>query len=361
MRKLIPPHIEGIKPYEPGKPIEEVQRELGLTNVVKLASNENAYGPSPKAVRAVREKLEGINLYPVGNSFYLRRKLSEKLNLPMEKIVIGNGSCELVEIIAKTFLGFDENAVISDKAFIMYWLAVQVANGHSIIVPHRGLRHDLKAMAAAVNDKTKLIFISNPNNPTGMISPADELLELLETVPRDVVVVVDEAYYEYVADPDYPQTIPYLEKYPNLIILRTFSKVYGLAGLRIGYGLADKELLTCINRVRSPFNANSLAQAGAEAALDDEAFVQRSREENDKERQFMEDALKKRRLDYIPSHTNFVLVNFQEDGHDLYQKLLKQGVIVRPLAPYKMAKSLRITLGTHEENLRFLEALDQVL
>jgi len=361
MKKLIPAHIEGIRPYEPGKPVEEVERELGLTHVIKLASNENAYGPAPKAIRVIREKLNTINLYPIGNSFYLRRKLSDKLNLPMEKIIIGNGSCELVEIIAKTFLDFDDNAVISDKAFIMYWLAVQVANGNSVIVPDRDLRHDLKAMAAAVNEKTKLIYISNPNNPTGMISKTDEFLEMLETVPRDVLVVIDEAYHEYVTDPEYPQTIPLLDKYPNLIILRTFSKVYGLAGLRVGYGLADKTLLTCLNRVRSPFNTNSLAQVGAEAALDDEEFVRQSCEKNREERRFMEAAFRKRNLDYTPSQTNFILVNFKEDGQDLFQKLLKQGVIVRPLAPYRMPESLRITLGNHEENLRLLDALDQVL
>jgi len=361
MKRRLPLHIEGIRPYEPGKPIEEVQRELNLTHVIKLASNENAYGPAPKAIHAMKACLDQLNLYPIGNSYYLRRKLSEKLKLPMEKIIIGNGSCELVEMTAKTFLDFDENAVISQRAFIMYWLAVQVANGNSIIVPDRDSRHDLKAMAGAVNDKTRLIYISNPNNPTGTIVTTDELLALLDTVPPDVVVVIDEAYYEYVNDPDYPETIPLLEKYRNLLILRTFSKAYGLAGIRVGYGLADGELLTSLNRVRSPFNANSLAQAGAEAALDDEAFVRRSCEKNRAERRFLEGEFEKRDLDYIPSQTNFILVNFQQEGQVIYRKLLERGVIVRPLAPYKMPKSLRITIGTHEENIKLLQAMDQVL
>jgi len=360
MTKLIPPHIEKIRPYEPGKPIEEVKRELGLKDIIKLASNENAYGPSPRAVRAMREKLEELHLYPVGNGYYLRKKLSEKLDLPTDNIIIGNGSCELVEITAKTFLDFHENAVISERAFIMYWLAVQIANGNSIIVPDLDFRHDLKAMAAAVNDKTKIIFISNPNNPTGTIVRSEELLELLDTVSRDVVIVIDEAYYEFVEDPDYPDTKSLLDRYPNILILRTFSKIYGLAGIRIGYGLGHVDLLTSLNRVRSPFNTNSLAQAGAEAALDDLDFVQESREKNLRERRFLEEEFRKRHIDHIPSQGNFVLVNFEEEGTVIFKKLLKLGVIIRPLGAYKMPKSLRVTVGKHEENLRLLEALDQV-
>lgn len=357
----VPGHISRIEPYVPGKPIEEVERELGLKGTVKLASNENPLGPSPLAVRAAREALEGSHRYPDGSGFYLRERLSRIHRLPADQILLGNGSTELVEILARTFLGRDGNAVMADQAFIMYRIAVLAVNGNERVVPLRGMRHDLPAMAARVDASTRLVFIANPNNPTGTYVTHAEMEEFLERVPDDVLVVVDEAYREYVEAGDYPDTVAFLSGGRRLAILRTFSKIHGLAGLRLGFALTTAEVRSAAEKVRSPFNTSSVAQAAGLAALDDAGHVARSREHNSREAAFLQQELGRRGIGYTPTVANFVLVDTGRDAEEVFAGLLRLGVIVRPMGAYHLPTCVRVTVGTREENLRFLDALGKVL
>jgi histidinol-phosphate aminotransferase len=360
---LMPPeHIRQIRPYEPGKPVEEVERELGLSDTIKLASNENPLGPSPLAIKAVQRALNSTHRYPDGGGYYLRRALAERNGVTPEQIVLGNGSTELVEILTRSYLGHDGNAVISEQAFIMYRIAVQQVNGNAIMVPMKNRTHDLGAMAEAVNEKTRLIFVANPNNPTGTFVGPEPLERLAESVPDGALLVVDEAYREYVEGfDDYPDTLPMLRSGARIVVLRTFSKIYGLAGLRIGYAVAPDWVVREVHKVRSPFNTSSLAQIAALAALDDVDHVERSRQRNREGLTVLQEGLDRLGFHVTPSVANFVLVELGEPAREAFERLLKLGVIVRPMDGYGIPTGLRVSVGTPQENQRVLEAFDRAL
>jgi len=358
----IPSHIAGITPYVPGKPVEEVERELNLAGSIKLASNENPFGASPLAVDAIRRAASGVNRYPDGGGFYFKQKLAKRLGVAENQVILGNGSTEIVEILSRTFLGAEGAAVIADQAFVMYRLAVAAVNGRAKIVPLREMTHDLPAMADAITPDVKLVFIANPNNPTGTAVGRTELESFLDRVPAGVLVVLDEAYREYAeAEPSYPDGLALLREGRPLAVLRTFSKIYGLAGLRLGYALTGADVAAAVEKVRSPFNTSSLAQAAGMAALDDQEHVRISREMTLIERDFLQGELARRGHDFTPSVANFVLVRTPAPAERVFQELLRLGVIVRPMAAYNFPTSLRVTIGTRAENERFLEAFGQVL
>ena len=357
----LPGYIAALRPYEPGKPIEEVERELGLTDTIKLASNENPLGPSPLAIDAIRDALAGIHRYPDGGGHYLREALARASGVSLHQIMLGNGSTELVELFARTFLGADGVGLMADQAFIMYRIAVTAVNGHAVTVPLRDMRHDLPAMAHRITPDVRIVYIANPNNPTGTYVNAREMDAFLEAVPEDVLVVVDEAYREFVTAPDYPDCAGWLGRGRRMAILRTFSKIYGLAGLRLGYALSTPEVLQAAERVRSPFNTSSLAQAGGIAALRDTAHVARSREHNSQELRFLQESLAQRGIRFTPSVANFVLVDTGADGDEVFARMLQSGVIVRPMRAYGMPSCLRISVGLRRENQRLLETLDTAL
>jgi len=351
-----PKHIKAIQPYVPGKPIEELERELGLSNSIKLASNENPLGPSPEALKAMKDFFSDLNRYPDGAGYYLKNELSEMLSVSPEELILGNGSNELLDIVARTYLQAGEEAVMASPSFVVYGMAVQSVGGRSIQVPLKDFRHDLEAMADAITPKTKMVFIANPNNPTGTINTKDEFDILMEKITDDMLVVVDEAYYEYVSAPDYADSMKHFRAGRNILILRTFSKIYGLAGLRIGYGIAGKEILTDMNRLREPFNTNSLAQKAALAALKDKAHVINSRKINDEGREYLYRQLSSLGISYAPTEANFIYILIK-DSVSVYNSLMKRGVIIRPMGP----QAIRVTIGLPEENKRFIEALTAVI
>ncbi len=357
----IPDHLRALAPYVPGKPVEEVERQLGIRDAVKLASNENPLGPSPRAIEAIRNSASRVNRYPEGSGYALRRALSTKLGVPDCQIVLGNGSTELVEIIAKAFLAGGQGAVVADQAFIMYRLAVQGMNAPLKVVPLKDHRHDLRRMASACDERTALVYIANPNNPTGTYVTRDEAETYFELLPPHVLTVIDEAYLDYVEAPDCADALSFLKSGRSLVVLRTFSKIYGLAGLRIGYAATVKEVASAMETVRSPFNTSITAQAAAHAALDDIDHVARSRAENGRWLRFLQDELARRRIEFIPSVANFVLVRTGINGEELFQKLLRLGVIVRPMEAYGYADAVRVSVGTREEIERFLAALDRTM
>ena len=358
----VSPHIAALAPYVPGRPEEEIAAKYGVKDPVKLASNENPLGPSPKALQAIRAHLSRIHRYPVSDGCELRKAISEKLDVPMDGVVLGAGSSDLIECSAIAFLDRDENAVISEGAFIMYKISVQRVNGNIRWVPLKERTHDLQAMASAINDKTKIVYIANPNNPTGTYVPAGEMAAFLESVPRGVLVVVDEAYREYIDRPDFPDTLRTVRSgAPNLVVLRTFSKVQGLAGLRIGMGIMHPELAREFHRVRSPFNSSRIGQVAALAALDDRSHIRRSVAMNRREKDFLEKAFAERGIPFTPSVGNFVLLDVGCDPMKLFDRMCARGVIIRPVANYGFKESIRITVGTHDQNSRLLEALDQAL
>ena len=360
IKKLVRPNVKELKPYEPGKPIEEVQRELKLGDVVKMASNENPLGPSPFAVKAIKSGLDRLHFYPDGSGYYLRKKLSAFLNVGKDSIILGNGSDEIIQIIAETFLNEGEEVVIADPSFVIYQMAVRIMNGNCRLVKLKNYQYDMAAMAGAVGNKTKLIFIANPNNPTGTMVTEDEIESFLEKVPEEVIVIFDEAYFEYIERDDFPKTIDYIKDGKTVICLRTFSKIYGLAGLRIGYGIGCPEIITEMNRVRHPFNSNSIAQTAAAAALDDEEHVRKSREVNSAGRAFLYRELDRMGISYIPSEANFILIKVG-DGSHVVEALLRKGIIVRGMDGYDMPDFIRLTIGFEKENRRFVEALDKIL
>jgi histidinol-phosphate aminotransferase len=357
MRRLTSDNILGLVPYSPGKPVEELERELGITGSIKLASNENPLGPSPKAIAAITGHLHKLNRYPDGAGFYLKEGISRKHGWPTEGIILGNGSNELLDIIVRTFLLPGEEAIYAEPSFVVYKMAAQAADRAGVAVPLKDGRHDLIAMADRINDRTKLIFIANPNNPTGTMNTSGEMKALMERVPEDVIVVLDEAYYEYVTDRDYPDTMGYLRDGRRIIILRTFSKIYGLAGLRIGYGFASPEMVDLMNRVRQPFNTNSLAQVAALAALGDDAHVQTSIRVNEEGKKYLYGELDRLKVSYLPTQANFIYMDLGRDVREVYARLLDEGVIVRPMGP----AVIRVTVGLKEENGRFISALGKIL
>jgi histidinol-phosphate aminotransferase len=358
--RLATPGVQGLSPYQPGKPIEELEREYGVTGAIKLASNENPLGPSPRALIAVRDALADIHRYPDGNGFVLKSALARKHNVKPECITLGNGSNDILEFMARAFVLPENEVVFSEHAFAVYPIVTRAVGAKAVITKTKNWGHDLAAMRAAVNVRTRLVFIANPNNPTGTWLKAAELEAFIGTMPAHVLVAVDEAYFEYVEEREYPATIAWTAKYPNLVTTRTFSKAYGLAGLRVGYGISNPAVADILNRVRQPFNVNSVALAAATAALEDAAHVARAVQTNrDGMRQLIE-AFKELGLEYIPSAGNFICVDFKRPAAAMYQALLRQGVIVRPVANYGMPNHLRVTVGLPEENERFLLALKKV-
>jgi histidinol-phosphate aminotransferase len=364
--ELAPGYIRAIAPYQPGKPITELAREFGLDEraIVKLASNENPLGISPRARAAIELELAELARYPDG--FDLIKALSARLGVGMEGIVLGNGSNDLLEMVAGAFLAPGRAAVFAQHAFAIYPLATQARGAQSIVVPAKRYGHDLAGMLSAITPETRVVFIANPNNPTGTMLPADEIEAFLRRAPRSVVIVLDEAYNEYLEPPLRCPSVAWLAKYPNLVVLRTFSKAYGLAGLRVGYGLCHPDVAAMLNRVRQPFNVNNLALVGAIAALGDEEFVERSFKLNVAGMKQLVASFERLGLKWIPSFANFVSVEIPRAGGrsaagSVYQRLLRQGVIVRPVAGYDMPDHLRVTVGLPEENEKFLAALGKAL
>ncbi len=357
---LVTPGIESLRAYEAGKPVEELARELGVTDAVKLASNENPLGPSPKAVEAARIAAAELNRYPDAAAYRLREKLAHVHGVPMNEILQGNGSNELIELLVRTFTTPAQHIVFAEPAFVVYKLASMAHGTPFTAVPLRDLTHDLEAMAAAVKPGTRLVFVANPNNPTGTHVGRAALERFLREVPPEVIVVIDEAYIEYAEADDYPDSLELRGLRERLVVLRTFSKIYGMAGLRVGFAVGPAQLVDYMNRVRAPFNVNAVGQSAAMAALDDHDHVERSRRINQAERARLIEALGVMPgVKVAPSQANFVFVDVGRSARDVYDKMLRKGVIVRPLGPLETC--LRITVGRPEENTRMLAALGEVL
>ena len=369
-----PDYISDLKPYIPGKPTEELERELGIKGSIKLASNENPLGPSRLALKAIVDNLtnsnssNGLNRYPDGSGYYIKKALSGKLSVIEDEIILGNGSNELIDIAVRTFLRPGDEAVMAYPAFIVYPMAVQAAGGRPVQVPLKDYKHDLDVMADKITSNTRIVFIANPNNPTGTIDRKDEFDRLMERLPEGILVIADEAYFEYVTDPDYADTMRYFREGRDILILRTFSKIYGLAGLRIGYGIAREDIISEMNKLRPPFNTNSIAQNAALWALKDDEHVKLSREINEHGKRFLYKELDALSLKYVPTEANFIYVLLGQENlpcppllkrgaGELYNKLLRQGVIVRPVGP----QEIRVTIGLPEENKRFIEAIKAVM
>ena len=358
-------HLSDVAAYPPGKPTEEVEREYGLTDVVKLASNENPLGPSPRAIQAMAESAEEMNLYPDGGGFYLKRELAKRLSVTPEEIVLGNGSDEITTFLALCYLGPRRGIVTSDYAFVRYRMAAEMVNAPVTLIPMKRFRHDTEAMARAVTRSTVMVLLDNPCNPTGAMTTRRELTRLLRSVPPRVLVIVDEAYYEYACgDENYPDTLALRRKHPNLIVTRTFSKAHGLAGLRIGYSVARAAIIADLDRVRGPFNTNRMAQAAAIAALKDRAHVRKSVGVNERGKRFLAKAFERMGLKWMPTWGNFFLVDFSSTGRtgiEIYEELLRRGVIVRPMGGYGLIDHTRISVGTPEDNRTLAAALRDVL
>lgn len=356
--EAVAPHVRSIAPYVPGKPITELARELGLdaSAIIKLASNENPLGPSPKGLAAAQASLKEIALYPDGAGFALKSKLCEKLGLDLESIVLGNGSNDVLDMVARAFLGPDTSAVYARHAFAVYPIATLTVGAKGIEAPASNHGHDLAAMRSSIREDTRVVWIANPNNPTGTFLTWTGIESFLQDVPRHVLVVLDEAYGEYLAQEDRFDTVSWLSRYPNLLVVRTFSKAYGLAGLRVGYGLARPEVIDLLNRVRHPFNVNLVALAAAEAALDDQTFLDRSYLVNASGMKQLVEGFEQLGLDHVPSKGNFLLVKVG-DARRINAELLRRGVIVRPVANYGLPEFLRVSVGLKEQNARFLDAL----
>lgn len=347
--------------YQPGKPIDDVKRELGLTEVIKLASNENPYGCSPKAKEAITSQLDTLAIYPDGGSMVLRWELADYLQVKPDQLIFGNGSDEIVQLITRAYLEPGTNTVMATPTFPQYRSNAMIDGAELIEVPLANGVHDLEAMAAAINEQTRVVWVCNPNNPSGTIVTKDQLIAFLAKVPAEVMVVMDEAYYEYVVDVQYPETIPLLATYPNLIILRTFSKIHGLAALRIGYGVASIDIINNLNRVREPFNTSTLAQAAARASLQDRDFLTSCRDRNREGLKQLTDRFDQWGLDYYPSQANFVLVNLKQDSDVVFRKLLEKGFIVRSGNALGFPGYQRITIGTPEQNEKVLAALETIV
>jgi len=359
--KLANTGIRNLSPYVPGKPVEELERELGIKNIVKLASNENPLGPGRPVINAIKLATEDLTRYPDGSGYRLKALLAEQLKTDSSKITLGNGSNEILELLARTFVSPGDEVIMSDHAFAVYPLVTMAVGGKIVSVPARQWSHDLDAMSDAITDKTRLIFIANPNNPTGTWFSKGELKAFLKAVPETVIVVLDEAYFEYVDQENYPDGIKLLSDNENLVVTRTFSKIYGLAALRIGYSISSDAIAELLNRARQPFNVNSIAQEAAMAALNDGDYLLQSKALNTQGMSQIETALNDMDVDYIPSVGNFICVEVGPDSMAVYEALLRKGVIVRPVANYNMPEHLRVTIGTTEENQAFLDALKLVL
>jgi histidinol-phosphate aminotransferase len=356
------PTLATLPVYQPGRPIEEVARELNQPpeSIIKLASNENPLGPSPKAVAAMRHALGNLHLYPDGNAFYLKHKLAAKLGVEPGNMVLGNGSNEIIEFIGHAFMRPGVDVIVSEFCFAIYPIMAKMFGANLVTVPAKDLGHDIPAMLRAIGPQTRVLFVANPNNPTGTLAPKIEIEQLVRDVPDSVLVVMDEAYVDFLDDaPDFLPLIRSGTK-PNLLLMRTFSKIYGLAGLRLGYGIAHPAIVSALEKVRQPFNINSLVQAGAMAALDDEEHLVRAKENNAAGLRFFAGELRKLNLPFVPSAANFILLQVG-DGQAIFEAMQKQGVITRPMGGYKLPEWIRVTIGTPSENQRCLEALKQAL
>ena len=354
-------HILGIEAYEPGKPIEELERELGIHDAIKLASNENPLPPSDRVQREIIAALSHLNRYPDGSCFYLRQALAKKHGVAPDQVVLGNGSNELLELLVRTFVKPGDEAVVPHPSFVVYPMIVQAAGGIRVMVMLKDYRLDLEAMARAMTPLTKLVFIANPNNPTATIVTADEVERFMARVPERTIVVFDEAYMEFALGPDFPDSLGYVKQGRKVVVLRTFSKAASLAGLRVGYAVADADAVALMNRIRQPFNVNSLAQAAALAALEDEGHTLECVRMIEAGRHFLYDAFRALGLSYVPSRANFVLVDVGRSAAAIYKKLLREGVIVRPMTSFGMETTLRVSVGTPEENRRLVKALQTAL
>ena len=353
--------VRSLQPYQPGKPIEELHRELGLSDIVKLASNENPLGISQQALVACQDAARHCAQYPDSDGFILKQALAQKLAVAPEQIALGNGSNELLDIIARVFLHSDQSAVFSQHAFIVYAMSVQACSARAIVTPAKNWGHDLDLMLQAIESDTRLVFIANPNNPTGTMVDRLSLIDFLDQLPDHVITVLDEAYFEYVTDPHYPDGVTLLKDYPRLIVTRTFSKAWGLAGLRVGYSVASPIITNLINRVRGPFNVSSCSLAAATAVLDDDDYLVKTQQTNTAGMRQLSDGFTELGLSYIPSYGNFIAVKMPIDAQQAYQQLLQQGVIVRPIALYDMPDYLRVSIGLAQENQRLLEGLGKIL
>ncbi|RPH49573.1 MAG: histidinol-phosphate transaminase [Desulfobacteraceae bacterium] len=361
MKMKVPQNILLIKPYVPGKPIEELEREYGISGSVKLASNENPLGPSPKAVKAVEKALCRLNRYPDGSGHDLIMKLSERFRISPGKIVLGNGSDEIIGMLTNAFLVPGDEAIIPSPSFLMYEITVRAAGAKPVFVPLKSLSIDLEGMAEKISGKTRIIFLCNPNNPTGTVIPGKSFKRFIQKVPPNVIVIVDEAYIEFVRDKSCFKSMDYINSEHNVVTLRTFSKIYGLAGLRIGYGIMSEDISGILNRIRPPFNASIPAQAGAAAALDDKTFFEKTVRLVHNELDFMYRSLNNKGIKYFPTQSNFFLIDTAKNADDVFENMLKLGVIVRSMTSYGYPGYIRVSIGLHEENVRFIKALEKVI
>ena len=356
------PVLQHLPVYQPGRPIAEVARELGLVerSVIKLASNENPLGPSPAALGALKKAARQIHLYPDGNAFYLKQKLAANLQVDPQNLILGNGSNDIIEFLGHALMGPGDEVVVSEFCFAIYPIVARLFGANVITVPAKNHGHDLPAMARAITARTKVLFVANPNNPTGTLATAEEVRALINAIPANIVLVMDEAYIEFLEEP--LNLIPLIRsgEKPNLILMRTFSKIHGLAGLRLGYGLAHPEFIAALEKIRQPFNVNSLAQAAGLAALDDVDHIRKTRENNSLGKKFLEDAFTRMGLPFVPSSANFILVQVGQ-GQRIFEELQKQGVITRPMGGYKLPEWIRISIGTPRENQRAVKSLKRAL
>jgi histidinol-phosphate aminotransferase len=355
------PYLKTLLPYSPGKPIEEVEREFGVAGAAKLASNENPFGPSPLALKAMQEAAATVHRYPDGAGTALKACLAERLGVEPAQIALGNGSNELLELAARIFLQPGDEAVMARPAFIIYRMACQALGAVAVEVPCRDFVHELAGMAAAVSSRTKLLFVGNPNNPTGTAVPPATLEAFVRRLPPEPLLILDEAYWEFLPEGERPRSLDWVREGRRCFVLRTFSKIYGLAGLRVGYGVGPRELVGLLDRLRAPFNVNALAQVAALAALEDESHTLECVRMIEAGRHYLYDEFNALGVKYVPSRANFILVDVGRSASDIYQRLLKEGVIVRPLTPFGMESALRITVGTPQENRRLIKALRTVL
>ncbi len=354
------PWLENLVAYDPGKPIEETARELGLEpgDIIKLASNENPLGPSPKAVEAMKIALDKAHLYPDGGGYKLRTAIADKFDLDRNNVILGNGSNEIIELVGHGFLQAGDDIIAAEHAFVVYKLMATLFGANTIEVPDPGFVHDLDAMAAAITPKTRELFIANPNNPTGTLVDEEAIARFMDKVPEHVIVIFDEAYYEFLSDA--PNTLKYVKEGRNVVVMRTFSKIQGLASLRIGYGLGPTHLLEVLQKCRQPFNANAIAQAGALAGLEDQQHQEKTRLMTDEGRAYLEQSFADMELEYVPSKANFVLVKVG-DGDAVFQAMLNEGIIIRAMRSYKLPDWIRVSVGTMEQNQRCIEVLKKVL
>jgi len=359
LKTIVPEYIRNLKPYEPGKPLAEIERELGIKRSVKMASNENPLGPSSKAIKALEKTAKCANVYPDGGCFYLREKLAKKLGVRPGELVFGNGSNEIIELLLRCFVKPGDNIVVSQHSFLMYKITAEGMGAKIREAPAKNLGHDLEAMAGMINDETRLVFIANPNNPTGSYVDKRQLTKFLSAVPK-IPIAVDEAYFEYVEARDYPDTPALRKRFSNLVTLRTFSKAYGLAGLRVGYGIGNSDLIDYLNRVRQPFNVNSSAQAAALAALTDADHIKKSLTLNRIGKKQIFESLAEMGIDFLPTEGNFILLKVGR-GRKVFEDLLLRGVVVRPMDVYGLPEYIRVTIGKKEDNRKFLTELTALL